>query len=211
MLLVIGGASFFIIKTLLDFFGGISSTKSAIKKDIKRLTQILEGYELAPWEHDELDIISRIAEIKNDRQALADVQVGTFLSIYHEPLLAFALKEYRGSERRLVVVRYNEEIYSFIVSKNGAKIIDEGKAKGDIDLREGIKLIRGARTAFIDAYHSRELLPLEINGEPMLFIQSADHVQSDQSRVVQKLKKHDEREGEMLQLLLAYSLADRQV
>ena len=211
MLLIIGGASFFILKTIFDFIGGISGTRSAIRKDIALLFAAIDQYDLSPWNHDELDLISRRTETVTKRLALADVQYGVYYSIYQEPILAFGLKEYRNTKKRLIVVKYNQEEYAYVVNGSKVRIVQKGKAKGDIDLKDGIKVIRGARTLNIDVRNNLELLPVEINGEAMLFIQSEEHAQTDQSRIIQRLKEHNEYEGELLLLSLAFALADRHV
>lgn len=211
MLLILGGASFFILKTLFDFFGGISGTRSAIRKDIEELLAGLRQYELSPWNHDELDLISRKHESQVKKTPLADLEYGIYYSIYQEPILAYAVKEYRNSPKRLVVVRYNEQEYSFVVTGSKVRIVENNQSKGDIELRDGIKVIRGARTLQIQQSTNSELLPVEINGEPMLFIQAEEHAQTDQSRLIQKLKVHDDYEGDLLLLSIAYALADRQV
>jgi len=158
-----------------------------------------------------LDLISRSTKTVIKKLPLADLQYGIYYSIYQEPILAFALKEYRNSKRRLIVVKYNDKEYSYVVTGNKVRIIRNGKAKGDIDIKDGIKVIRGARTLHIDYNEGKELFPVKINGEPMLFIQAEEFAQTDQSRIVQKLKVHDDYEGELLLLSLAFALADKHV
>ncbi|MEL6123804.1 MAG: hypothetical protein AAFQ02_03315 [Bacteroidota bacterium] len=209
MLLILGGAFLFIAKTLFDFFGGISGTASVLERDLRSLQDRLREYLLTPWEHDEMDLLSRQVELSSKMGATSYEQLGTYQSIYQEPILAFGSKEYKNRNRRIAAVRYNDREYGFIIRGSKATIYSNGKAKGDILLKDGLKIIRGTRTLTIDLQSSSDLKPVILNGKPMLFIDADENPQTDQTRLIQKLASHDDAEGDLLQLAVAFAVADR--
>ena len=80
---------------------------SATKKEIDKLIEILKQYPLVRWDGDEVDQISRSRVKRKIKRVPGYVKHGAFQSIYHETIMAFALKENKGIGRELLVIRIN--------------------------------------------------------------------------------------------------------
>jgi len=211
MALVLGGAFFFIAKVIFEFWGGISGTRSAIFRDISVLRDLIAGYDLEPWDHNEIDLISRRAQVNSKKELTSDTKYGVYYSIYEEPVLAFAVRTYQHSEKKLIVFRYNDDEYTMIKQRNKV-IVRNGKSEiGKITLDKGIQLAIESNNVFIDSRSTAGLLPVELNGDYSMSVIAHEEGDLDQFRVLKKVDPHKEEEGELLLMTVAYALIDEHI
>ncbi|MFT6808570.1 MAG: hypothetical protein ACJA01_001795 [Saprospiraceae bacterium] len=209
--LVLGGALIFITKVIFEFWGGISGTRSAVFRDISLLRGLISSYALEPWNHNEIDLISRRAEVNSKKELTSDTKYGVYYSIYEEPVLAFAMRTYQHSEKKLIVFRYNNDAYTMIKQRDKVTV-RKGKTEiGVITLDKGIQLAIKEDNVFIDSRSTAGLLPVELNGDYSMSVIAHQEGDLDQYRVLKKVDPHKEDEGELLLMAVAYALIDEHI
>lgn len=208
---VLGGALYFIFREIMKYKSGISGTRSAAIKDLLELEEIVDGYELAPWHLEEIDLISRNYEVQTKSELHAFVDYGCFLSIYEEPIMAYATKEYKNNERRLIVLRFNQSTYHFNILGSKVEMTQGGKAIGQVSLDSGLEIdLRGNR-AQIDTSDVVGLIPLSLDKKEILGIATDDEQAGHTGRMLKKLNDYDEKDGELILLSISFALANKQI
>lgn len=209
--LFIGGSLAFIAYHLYMFYLGLSSTRSVQTKDFKRLKDILTDVELTPWETGELNLLSRIGDADVERSIFGDLTRGIIYSIYHEPLIAFAVKQYTVDQSSILMVRINDNYYSYsngtgdnvqeiIVAKNDNRF-------GDIRLLPDLSISADRDKLVIENGRKGDLLPVYFNEKQIVTINAGDSLQ--QSRVINVLSPFGHREEELFLILLSYGIIDK--
>ncbi len=209
--LIIGAVAYFIFRVFNDFFGGISATRSVVRNDFKQLDDLVDRYQLEPWRTEELDLISRRHDVTSENLMYSSIEHGQFFSIYEEPILAFATKEYQNNEKRLAVIKFNGKKYHFEVGQENALITEKGKEIGTINMEEGVRFNHMDRVLFIDSMSNSGLIPLTVNDEHTLSIATEDEYTGHTGRMLHSLATHDNRDAEMIILSIAFALADKQI
>ena len=209
--LVLGGALYFIYRVINEFFGGISGTRSEAKKDFQELNQLVDQYDLAPWKKNELELLSREHDIETQNLLYSYIEHGQFYSIYHEPIMAFATKEYDNNNRRLAVVKFNRVKYQFDILDDEITMMREGKSLGKVSTTNGVEIeLRGNRS-HIDSRRHSGLIPLTVNEDQKLSILSTDEDSGIPGRLLHKVNQYSENESELILLSIAFALADKQI
>lgn len=209
--LILGGVAYFLFRVLNEFWGGISGTKSAVAEDFKYLDQLVDQYELAPWVQEELDLISREHDVSSQSLLYANLEHGQFYSIYEEPIMAFATKEYKNNDRRLAVIKFNGKKYHFNHFEDKVKMSHNGKDIGLISTDNGLWIEMQGKKLHIDSVSSSGLIPLSINENHKISIATADEHTGIAGRMLHKIEQHDNKEGELIILSVAFALADKQI
>lgn len=209
--LVLGGSLVFILKIFFDFWAGISGTRSAVFKDVNSLLDLIADYNLTPWNHKEINLISRLAEVNTASDLVSITRHGVYFSIYHEPMLAYAVKEYRNNGKKVICMRFNDQSYSMIWQKGKGAITKDKEEIGQINLQNGVELKQGDQKVFIDSKSTAGLVPVELNGEYTMSVIVHAVGDKDQSRVLKQVKDHDDEEGELLLMTIAYALIEEHI
>ncbi len=206
---LLGAAILFIFFQIFQFKSGISGTKSALVKDVELLKRHLDQYDLVEWKADELGILSRIGESSLKNELMADVEHGVFYSIYHEPLLAFATKEYRGNCSRVIVLRFNNTDYAYLPDEGHLRVEKNGEKYAQLNDDKGIEIVSDKDSLSIHTFESISMLPVYVNNVQTLSINTDDG--SKQSRVINAIKPMAEGQEELLILALVYAILDKQI
>ena len=209
--LVLGGALFFVAKVVFDFWIGISGTRSVLIRDVALLRDLIASYSLEPWNHNEIDLISRRAEVNFKKEVISETKYGVYFSIYEEPVLAFAVRTYKQTGKKLIVCRYNDDEYSMIKQRNKVYIKKGEIGIGSISLDKGIQLSKEGDKVFIDSNSTAGLLPVELNGDYSMSVIAHQAGDQDQYRVLKKVDPHQEKEGELLLMTVAYALIEEHI
>lgn len=212
ILLVIGGAVIFILKELYLFLGGISGTNNAALKDFVELEGLVDSFELSPWDPSELDLISRNHMAQAKKPMYAYVEYGYFISIYEEPIMAFATKEYNNNSRRLAVVKFNNKKYRFSQYEGKVDLYrSDGKTIGKVSVDNGLKINLKGKEVFIESHATSGLIPLSIDSKHILGIATADDQTGTGGRMLRKINDYKSEEGELILLSIAFALANKQI
>lgn len=210
--LILGGVAYFIYRVINEFLGGIAGTRSAIRGDYKALEEFVDSYELEPWSYEELDLISREHDVSSKTLMYSHVEHGQFYSIYEEPILAFASKSYLNNDRRLYVIKFNENKYYFNVFEGEVELLKKKKRTGRVSLENGLSVSLDNRQAKIEPYSSNSgLIPLLVDQHHKLSIAAADEHVGLAGRMLHKIEGIDIDEGELIVLTIAFALADKQI
>lgn len=209
--LILLGVALFIVRVIMKFNAGISGTRSAVKNDFKQLAALLDAYELAPWHYKEIDLISRNHDVTSQHQMHARMEHGQFYSIYEEPILAFAVKEYTENNRRIGGVKLNNKKYLFNVFEDQVELFHEDQALGQISIKNGVSLEHKGSKVHIDAYSGTGLIPLSVNDEHCISIAAEDEFVGVAGRMLHKLKDLDQDENELVLISVAFALANKQI
>lgn len=209
--ILIGLPLLFIGKVIVDFLSGISGSRSNIIKDRDLLSNLIEGYELEPWKHEEIDLISRRAEVNTKTDLVADTSYGVYFSIYEEPILAFAVRRYHKNDRKLIVCRYNDQQYHMVRDKNEVILWEAQKELGKIKLKKGISMDANGHKIHIDSESSAGLIPVSLNGDYTMSVIAHEAGDMEQIRVIKKVNPHKEEEGSLLLMSIAYALIDQHI
>lgn len=212
ILLVLGGAAIFILKELYFFLGGISGTKNAALKDFVELEGMVDSYDLSPWDPSELDLISRDHWAQAKKVMYAYIEYGYFISIYEEPILAFATKEYQNNSRRLAVVKFNGKKYRFSEYEGKVELYrSDGKSIGKVSVTDGLRINLRGQEVFIESYATSGLIPLSINNKHILGIATDDDQTGSGGRMLRKINDYKSEESELILLSIAFALANKQI
>lgn len=210
--LVLGGAILFILNELVKFFGGISGTRSSVQGDFQELQAIVDGYELSPWSPEELDLISRDHHAESKSAMFSYIEYGYFESIFQEPIMAFATKEYNNNSRRLSVVKFNDKKYLFNEFEGKVALQrPDHKILGKVSIEEGVKIKLGRNQSNIRSYADAGLIPLSIDNKHILGIATDDELTGSGGRMLRKINDHNPGHSELIQLSVAFALANKQI
>ena len=195
----------------MKFNAGISGTRSAVLKDLKDLSKLLGQYELAPWLHREVDLISRNHDVTLENQMYARLEHGQFFSIYEEPIMAFAVKEYTEQDRKVGGVRFNDKTFMFHTHEGQVTLLSNNEPAGSVNIEQGVRIEKDGNEVFIDAESTTGLIPLSVNEEHALSIASEDEFVGVSGRMLHQLKDMDEKESELVLISVAFALANKQI
>ena len=209
--LVLGGAVYFIVREIMKYLSAISGTRSAALADLLALDELVDEFELAPWQLEEVDLISRNHEVESKTELHAYVDYGYFKSIYDEPIMAFATKEYKNNERRLIVIKFNDTKYHFNIFGPKIEMTANRKPHGKISLDDGISLDLNGSKASITDFDNPGLIPLSINDQEILGIATDDDLAGHSGRMLRKLNDYEVEQGELILLSLSFALANKQI
>lgn len=211
ILLILGAVFFFISKVVFEFLGGISSTKSAIRKAYGQLEALISDIELSPWDHDEIDHISRQSKSSSTRDLFTTTTQGVYYSIFGEPLIAFASREFASGQKRVIVIRYNDSIFRLLVQE-GEVIVNKGsELLAKFQASDGLELIQESHKIHLDTLSTAGLWPVSVDGKYSMSIIAPDDRESGPERILKKVHEHNEEEGELLLLALSYALVDQHI
>lgn len=209
--LVLGGAAYFIVREIMKYLSAISGTRSAATADLLALDELVDEFELAPWQLEEVDLISRNHSVESKTEMHAYVDYGVFYSIYDEAIMAFATKEYKNNDRRLIVIKFNETKYHFNIFGPKIEMTVNRKPHGTISLDDGISVDLNGSKASITDFDGPGLIPLSINDQEILGIATDDDMAGHSGRMLRKLSDYDADKGELILLSLSFALANKQI
>ncbi len=195
----------------MKFSAGISGTRSAVIKDFKFLEESIDQYELAPWHHKEIDLISRNHDVTAENQLYSRVEHGQFYSIYQEPIMAFAMKEYTENDRRLAVVKFNDKKYHFNVLGQEVELLHQDRKIGEVSVQDGLQIKMNGHKLHIDANTTSGLIPLSIDDKHTLSIAAEDEFAGASGRMLHKIHETGEEESELILISIAFALANKQI
>ncbi|MEP6646782.1 MAG: hypothetical protein ABJC12_06815 [Saprospiraceae bacterium] len=116
---------------------GMSPGTRKINQDLASMRQIIRPFQaqLIPFQEErELELMSLKLDLKSQKKGLDKITAGTILSIYSEPMVAFAFKEYIKAERdALLCCRTSHIEVIFRIKKQGVDVYFNGNQVAMID------------------------------------------------------------------------------
>ena len=181
---------------------------SPTRKDIDALIAIIRNYRLVGWDASELDQLSRGHSKKKIRKIPKGVSHGVYQSIYHEPILSYAIKQYGNKSKKLIVIRINNDHFAFLIKGNRGSFDSDAGIKGGIDLSLGIVFQDTKYQVIIDTTSKGDLIEVTVNGHALCFVNRQTDTSLTHLRVVRYAKEHDPQLDKLLQLSVAFGLID---
>ncbi len=152
----------FILSQIFGFMFSIRSTKGQLKRDLRKIKESLNPIvdKLVPLDDEEMKLLSLNQENRTVVRGVENLIKGSFSSIYHEPLAAYAYKEYsRGSGKAVLFVKTAEHDFSYFIDGSQTNLHIDGENYGIIDTK-GQLLQDSNVIAVLNAEPSLELSPI---------------------------------------------------
>lgn len=210
VLFIIGAG--FILAQVVNFFLSINSGSGQTKQDVAELKSKIATYlaSLVPMTNTELELLS-VNKIGNtSRKGLATIKSGAFTSIYQEPLVAYAYKEYTyPADKSLLLVSTEEDDFIYMSSGAKTQVFVNNNELGFISADGGLyepqtnKLL-----AKIQADHVLSSHPVEIGGKEVGEIVNVKLNQSPNPRAYQFLEPMDDKESQIFKALTFLCLVE---
>ncbi len=205
--LVLGGIGLYLLYQILVNF---NPGKKRVQEDIKKMREELAPWiaELVPWNKDEMELFSLNQIHQTVKKGISRTAKGVYTSIYHEPMLAYAYKEYMASGTNAVLyVRTSKHEFVYRLRNKGIQIAMDGKAIGTID--EEMKLYGGKKNRLLARIHRPNdeenplLLPVVVNDREVASLVNPTLANSPNPRAFEFLKDDLQPDEENLLLSLA--------
>lgn len=118
---VLVGSTYFLSKFLPNFNAGpkkVRADLAAMKKEMSETTA-----NLVPWTDEEMVLLSLRNETTNKRSGVTKSYSGQFNSVYHEPLIAWRMKQYAGGKlRKIIYARTSHREFTYRVTADGIDV-----------------------------------------------------------------------------------------
>jgi len=214
--LLLGGVGLYLLyQILINFNPG----KKRVQEDIRKMREEITPWvaELVPWNKEEMELFSLNQIHQTVKKSITRTAKGVFTSIYHEPMLAYAYKEYIGSgTNAILLVRTSKHEYVYLIRKKGIQIAIDGQALGTID--EEMKLYGGKKNRLLARINqpadesSPLLLPVVVKDREVASLVNPELANSPNPRAFEFLREDLQPEEEnLLMSLAALQLVQRSI
>jgi hypothetical protein len=193
------------IEDILRAVLGLSPGVSRINKDLAFMRQMARPVveQLIPWEKEkELELMSLRVDIKSQKKGMDRIIIGSIQSIYFEPMVVFAYKDYvKGSRDALLYCRtINLEIV-YRIKKRDIDVYLNGTQVAVIDFQNVMYGLRSKKALGRIRPYSADLLSLIIWDKEVGHLFNPLRPHSDVQRAFYTLAElNDEEEGIFLAL-----------
>lgn len=199
------GAIGFIAYQLWKFSLSIGGRRSKQDADVMQLREQLSGLldELVPLDAEELDLLS-LESTPVGNQLLLISNAGVTKSIYHEPLLAHAVKTYPDSDYQLLMARTADDEYLYVIDGDEAEVYVNNRKIGFLeDFKRLVSTDGNELLAEISGSSHMSSQSIIVKGKDVGDINNTDDNIGQQSRAFKQLEIKDER---TLRMVLALTL-----
>jgi len=204
--LILGGIGLYLLYQILVNF---NPGKKRVQEDIRKMREELAPWvaKLVPWSKDEMELFSLNQIHQTVKKGIVRTAKGVYTSIYHEPMLAYAYKEYVSpGTNALLYVRTSKHEFVYRMRNKGIQIAMDGKAIGTID--EEMRLYGGKKNRLLARINkpSEEtplLLPVVVNDREVASLVNPDLTNSPNPRAFEFLKDDLQPDEENLLMSLA--------
>jgi hypothetical protein len=137
--------------------------------ETKRMKEDMDEWvtKLVPIDKEELELFSLGQDKQVLRKGVTTTAKGIFITIYHEPILAYSYREYLGKANKpnaLLYARTAEHEYTYWIRKGAGTLFIDGQ---EVGLLSDNGVLKGKRSGKVIAQLKPEagnLLPVEIGG-----------------------------------------------
>ncbi len=210
MAIIVAGGFGFIIYQLAKFAFFIQSPKGLAKKDGSQLRQAIKSYipDLIPLTDSEVELFSLNREEKRVRKTSYVLTTGVYKSIFHEPLMAFALKRYRGRKITTLLSRTHDHEYFYIDMKGEVQVYHNGYALGIINASgQLISPDRKQILAQIDPIDVLKLQPISVENREIGKLLNPVYADTVNPRAFHLMENMNEREKVLFMAVTFYKIA----
>jgi hypothetical protein len=201
------------IEDILRAVLGLPPGVNKINKDLEVMRQISKPVieQLIPWEEEkELEIMALKVVFKSQKKGLDKIILGSIQSIYFEPMVAFAYKDYvKGSRDAMLYCRTRQKEIVYRIKKKDIDVYLNGSQVAIVD-QNGVMYGLKSRMALgrIKPY-SPDLLSISILDREAGHLFNPSRPHSDVQRAFYLMAELDEEEQGIFLALGLYELVTR--
>jgi hypothetical protein len=212
-LLILVAAVGFIIIQVIRFFISINSSTGQKRRDVEqlKLKMVDQVKALVPMNLAELELLSVNQSGVTTTRGLNSVRTGSFTSVYHEPLIAYAYKQYPADSSILLVSTASDD-YIYKSEGERTQVFLNNSELGIIDANGNMYDPRTKKQlARIEADQVLSSHPVKIGEKEVGEIVNLRLNESPNPRAYQFLEPMDEREEKIFKALTFLSLVEESV
>ncbi|MEM9547477.1 MAG: hypothetical protein AAGA77_15970 [Bacteroidota bacterium] len=204
----------FIMIQLFKFFVSINSSRSQVRRDVEELKlkmmEMVKG--LVPMNKQELELLSVNQSDVNISRGINSVKTGAFTSIYNEPLLAYAYKNYSAGNKSVLLVSTNSDDFIYMSEGSRTKVFLNNSELGVIDSDGNMyDPVSKQQMARIEADHVLSSHPVKIGEKEIGEIVNLRLKDSPNPRAYQFLEPMNKREEDLFKALTFLSLVEESI
>lgn len=204
----------FIVLQILKFSIATSSGRSQRQKDIKDLKARIRTYisDLIPMTDREMEDLSTNHDGISVRKGLGIIKTGVFTTIYHEPILAYALKSYTNlSDSRILLVSTDSDDIIYETIGETTKVFLNDEEMGTIDAKGDFYNTSNNLLGHISADPALSSHPVLIDGKELGEIINPELNESPNPRAYQFLEPMEDEHKKIFKVLTFLSLMEETI
>lgn len=204
----------FILFQVMKFAFAINNPAGMAKRDSEKLKAIVGPYleKLVPLTSGEMELFSLSKEIKRIRKGSYSITSGVFKSIYHEPLCAFAYKDYKRKNVASLLAKTSDKEFFYISINGETRVYVDGIAFGLINGNgELFTPNKEKLLAKISPEDVLKLHPVLIDGKEVGSVLNPKHSELPSPRVFQLMDEMNEQDNTKFLALSILSLVEETV
>jgi hypothetical protein len=204
--LAISGSAFLAYQLMLNFRPGPTRMKKEVEKLLSSFKDVIP--ELVPIDVKELELFSHSHIRQESRGGISKTAKGIIVSIYEEPLVAYAYKRYSGKkENALLIARTANATFFFRIRNQQVQVSLNDQAIGIIE-RNGILYSPGnfQPMAKIEKKEKTESFPITVEGKEVAILIPEDTSLKVHQRALQFVGNLNKREELLLLVMLTWDL-----
>ncbi len=172
----------------------------------------LRSTELSPWNLTETDTLSRGGKAETSEGLWSTTEKGVIHSIYEEPIVAYAVRTYRSTNKKSVAIRLNEDIYDFDLQGRNIFVNSDGHGSmGKITMENGITFTSSSCKVSIDLHNPSPWMPGFVNERKTFAVRRYEEHGDEYARVMEMVEDLSEEESKAVALLVCFGIVDEQI
>jgi len=213
VLLILGVG--YVITQVVNFYLSINSGKGQTRNDIAELKSKIATYlaALVPMNDKELELLSINADKNVQRSGMTILKYGAFNSIYQEPLLAYAFKEYKyPADRSILLISTDKDDFTYMTKGASTQVFLNDDEIGYIDPSGNLYDPEKKKVlAHIEMENGHSSHTVQIEGREVGEIVNARKNESPNPRAYQFLEEMSAKESNLFKALTFLSLVEESI
>ncbi len=207
VVLLFGGALYYVFTEVSKFKTGISGTRSERVRAIDELKESLLAMELLPWNCTEIHLLSHQHSLKESFSALYADYTVVWQSIYQEPIIAAAERRFKDFDNYSLVIRINNDLYCFVPIAEIIELHENDQIIGRIspDKPLSLKIDHSGEIISVDSSTNTSSIPIFYNEEQVWRMARLDPDHT-LTRMINVIKDQDKERSKLLILMIIYAL-----
>ncbi len=204
--LAISGSTFLAYQLMLNFRPGPTRMRKEVEKLLSSFKEVTP--DLVPIDKKELELFSHSHIQQESRGGIAKTAKGIVVSIYEEPLVAYAYKRYSGKkENALLIAKTAHKEFFFRIRNQQVQVSLNNQAIGIIE-RNGVLYSPGnfQPMAKIEKKGKTESFPINVEGKEVAVMIPEDVSLNVHQRALQFVGDLNQREELLLLVMLVWDL-----
>jgi hypothetical protein len=195
-----------------DFFRFLfkmTMSKSQLKKELQILRQSMSALKakLIPFSKEEMELLSLNQSERTTKKGFGKITKGIFNTIYYEPLIAYAIKEFSNGQK-LILIASTEDEFAYFTKDGKTHVYMNEVEAGIITLKGEFFSVRNQLLAVIDGADHIPTHAVWIQGKNIGFIANPKFAEKTIPRAFSLLKDMSENEQSIFLCLTLVNLIE---